>query len=125
MSGETVFTAPDRELNVPMPEPLLWRVLVRPLEAPQVTEGGIHLTDKIQKDQEFVTMVGQIVKIGPKAFEGEKFDGSRMELNDWVLYPTYGGQRIEMGDGRVYILMNDDQMICKVDDPEPYRKKLV
>ena len=125
MSGETAFTPPEEEINAPIPQPLLWRVLVRPLQAPEVTEGGIALTKQIQENQEFVTVVGQIVAKGPRSFLGEKFTDGKLEVGDWVLYPTYGGQRIELADGRTFILLNDDQLLGRVDDPEPYRKKFV
>ena len=124
--SETSFTPPKEELEVVIPQPLLWRILVRPLQARKVTVGGILMTDKIQQDQEFVTVVGQIVAMGDKAFKDAKFsDDNNPGIGSWVLYPTYGGQRIELSDGRVYQLMNDDSVLCVVDDPELYRKKLV
>lgn len=126
MSGAADFQAPEAEIAPEIPQPTLWRVLVRPLQTPKMTAGGIELTEKIQQDQEFVCVVGQIVAMGPSACTGKNWeDIPGYEVGDWVLYPTYGGQRIEMADGRSYVLMNDDAVICEVGDPELYRKKLV
>ena len=126
MSREAAFTPPAQELQAPMPQPLLWRILVRPLQAKAVSDGGIALTHKVQQDQEFVTVVGQVVAMGDLAYSSPKLqDQHNPKVGDWVLYPTYGGQRIELADGRVFVLMNDDAVLCVVDDPEPYRKKLV
>lgn len=126
MSRETAFIPPAEELKAPLPQPLLWRILVRPLQAKAVSDGGIALTQKVQQDQEFVTVVGQVVAMGEQAFSSPKLhDQNNPTIGSWVLYPTYGGQRIELADGRVFVLMNDDAVLCVVDDPEPYRKKLV
>ncbi len=124
--SETTFTPPAEELSVETPKPLLWRVLVRPLEPPQTTEGGIFLTEEIQRNQQFITVVGQIVDMGPRAFVGERWEGMpEIGIGTWVLYGTYGGQRIELTDGRDYLLVNDDQLLGVISDPEMYRKKLV
>ena len=123
--SETVFTPPGQEIKAEVPKPLLWRVLIRPLESKAQSEAGIVFTEKIMQDQQFVTQVGQIIECGPRAFLEDKFEGSRLQVGDWVLYPTYGGQNIELADGRKLILMNDDQILAQVDQPELYRKKLV
>jgi len=125
MSGETKFKPPVEEIRAELPAPTLWRVLIRPLQPKEESEVGIVFTEKVQRDQEFVNQVGQVVAVGPKAFEGEKFDDSRFAVGDWVLYPTYGSQRIELADGRTFQLMNDDHILAGVADPEMYRKKLV
>jgi len=126
VKGQTEFTPPETDINVEMPKPLNWKILVRPLKAQTISDGGIEMTDKTQKDQEFITIVGQIVAMGDQAYKSQKLeDRNNPKVGDWVLWATYGGQRIEMADGRVYYIMSDDHVTCVVDDPELYRKKLV
>jgi co-chaperonin GroES (HSP10) len=126
MSGTTEFKDPDVALEAPMPQPTLWRILVRPLQSQTHSDAGIELTKKTQEDQQHGTVVGQVVAMGELAYTSAKLqDSHNPGVGDWVLFGTYGGQRIDMADGRNFILMNDDAVMCVVDDPEPYRKKLV
>lgn len=123
--SEVKFTPPEEELKVAIPQPLRWKVLIEPLK-PKSYQGDIELTDKTQSDQEYGTVVGKIVAMGETAFTSEKLkDSHNPTIGSWVLYPVYGGQRVDMADGRVYVVIDDDKIHCQVDDPEPYRKKIV
>lgn len=125
MVEPTDFKPPETDLEAPTPNPTLWRVLVRPLQSRTHTDAGLELTKQTQENQQYMTVVGQIIAMGPTAFQGGKFEGSRLEVGTWVLFPNNAGQVIEMADGRRFSLMNDDAITAVVDDPEPYRKKLI
>lgn len=125
-SSEIPFEAPATDLNVETPKPLKWHILVRPLPPRKHSDAGIEFTEKTQQDQEFVTQVGQIVAMGERAYEKASLaDSNNPGIGDWVLYPTNAGTRIELADGRVFNIMNDDAVQAVVDDPEMYRKKIV
>lgn len=122
----TKFERPEQELAVEMPSPTLWRILVQPLAAQEHTDSGLALTKKTQEDQGFITVVGKITAMGSLAYKSDKFsDENSPGVGAWVLYPIQAGQKVEMADGRVYIIMNDDAVIARVSDPELYRKKLI
>ncbi len=123
--SQTDFEPPEEEINAPIPQPILWRIVIRPLES-QKKVGDIVMTEKTQEDQQYITVVGQVVAMGEQAYKSPKLqDSNNPTLGSWVLYPTNAGQRIELQDGRNFILCNDDAVMAVVDDPEPYRKKLV
>lgn len=119
------FDPPETEMKVSIPTPLRWKVLIEPLK-PKDHYGDLVMTEKSQSDQEYGTVVGQIVSMGETAFTSEKLaDQNNPAIGDWVLYPVYGGQRVDMADGRVYVVIDDDKIHSVVADPEPYRKKIV
>lgn len=121
---EVEFVAPVKGINVEIPQPLKWHVIIEPLQAKE-SSGPIELLDETKKQEEFSTTVGRVVALGPVAFTNPKLGDLKPELGGWVMYPTYAGTRIEMTDGRVYQLMNDDTITALVVEPELYRKKLV
>ncbi len=124
--SEVDFTPPENAINVEIPQPLNWKILVEPLAALTHSVEGIEFTEKTQQDQEFITTVGKVIAMGASAYSLNKLDdANNPTIGSWVLYPTYGGQRIEMADGRVYQLMNDDHVIAVVKDPSLYRKKII
>lgn len=119
------FAPPEVEMKMPVPTPLRWKVLICPLR-PKDQYGDIVITEKSQTDQEFGTVVGQVISMGDTAFVSAKLaDSNNPVVGDWVLYPVYGGQRVDMADGRVFVVIDDDKIHSVVDDPEPYRKKIV
>ena len=92
--------------------PLDDRVVVEPLEAEQMTAGGIVLPDAAQEKPQR----GKVIATGP----GKLLDsGNRGELSvkvgDEVIYGKYGGTDIEIGGDDVKILRESD-ILAKVVD---------
>ena len=90
--------------------PLDDRVVVEPIEAEEMTSGGIVLPDTAKEKPQR----GTIVAIGP----GKLLDsGSRGELSvtvgDEVIYGKYGGTEIEVEGDEVKILRESD-ILAKV-----------
>lgn len=91
-------------------KPLADRVVVKPSEAEEQTEGGIILPDTAQeKPQE-----GEIVAVGP----GKKSDSGEtvpMELKegDSVIYGKYSGTEINIG-GEDYLIMRESDILAIV-----------
>lgn len=101
-----------------LPEPTGWRLLVLPFKSKRVTEGGIHLVEQSLDRQQAATVLGYVLKVGPLAYSGDKFStGPWCEEGDWVLYARYAGSRIDIEGGEIKIL-NDDEVIAKVSNPE-------
>jgi len=90
--------------------PLDDRVVVEPMEAEEVTAGGIVLPDAAQEKPQR----GTVVAVGP----GKLLDsGERGELSvsvgDEVIYGKYGGTEIEVEGSDVKILRESD-ILAKV-----------
>jgi|TARA_R100000093_G_scaffold1395_1_gene2796 co-chaperonin GroES (HSP10) len=101
-----------------LPEPTGWRIMVLPYRGKRTTKGGIELTDETLGRQQINTVLGYVLKIGPLAYNGERFStGPWCEEGDWVLFGRYAGSRFQIEGGEIKIL-NDDEIIARVADPE-------
>jgi chaperonin GroES len=96
-----------KKLNI---RPLDDRVVVKPLDAEEVTAGGIVLPDAAQEKPQR----GKILAAGP----GPLLDsGKRGELSvavgDEVIYGKYGGTDIEI-DGQEVKILRESDILAKV-----------
>jgi co-chaperonin GroES (HSP10) len=108
----------DQSVIEQLPAPTGWRLMVLPFKTKKVTDGGIHLVDKALDRQQAATVLGYVLKVGPMAYTGERFSsGPWCQAGDWVLYARYAGSRIDIEGGEIKIL-NDDEIIATVSDPE-------
>lgn len=97
----------SNEANTPLPpEELIgpaWfnRILVMPMSPPKKTAGGIILTESYIHDQTYLSYVGRIVSVGPKAFKSKRFQALGFDEADmprrgeWWLYDIYQMRRYE------------------------------
>lgn len=90
--------------------PLDDRVVVQPLEAEQVTAGGIVLPDAAQEKPQR----GKVIATGP----GKLLDsGNRGELSikvgDEVIFGKYGGSEVEV-NGEEYKILRESDILAKV-----------
>ena len=95
------------KLNI---RPLDDRVVVQPLEAEEMTAGGIVLPDAAQEKPQR----GKVLAVGP----GKLLDsGSRGELSvgigDEVVFGRYGGSEIEF-DGDELKILRESDILAKV-----------
>ena len=124
-SNMNASLVPDKEPQIPIPQPTLWRILVQPLEIEQHV-GQIELTEATRQQNKLLTVVGKVVAMGEQAYKKATLqDANNPVVGSWVLFATHGGHKIELADGREYRIMNDDAVIAVVDDPEPYRRGIV
>ena len=90
--------------------PLDDRVVVEPLEAEEMTAGGIVLPDAAQEKPQR----GKVVAAGP----GKLLDsGNRGELSvdvgDEVIFGKYGGSEVEV-NGEEYKILRESDILAKV-----------
>jgi chaperonin GroES len=90
--------------------PLDDRIVVKPLDAEEVTSGGIVLPDSAKEKPQR----GNVVAVGP----GRMLDnGQRGELSvaigDEVIYGRYGGTDIEV-DGMEVKVLRESDILAKV-----------
>jgi len=102
-----------------LPRPTGYRILILPFTQSSVTKGGIHLAKSTVDKERLATVVGYVVAMGADAYsDPHKFpDGAWCKEGDWVIFGRYAGARfqIEGGDMR---LLNDDEILATIDDPE-------
>ena len=102
-----------------LPRPTGYRILILPFTQSTVTKGGIHLAKSTVDKERLATVVGYVVAMGADAYSDlHKFpEGPWCKEGDWVIFGRYAGARfqIEGGDMR---LLNDDEILATIDDPE-------
>ena len=124
-SGETqadkIPTDPEgikKYLEV-IPEPVGYRMLVRPYQPAEKTKGGVILADTTRETIQMTTVVGLVVKMGDLCYQDkEKFPtGPWCKKGQFVVYGRYSGSRFQTKYGEHRIL-NDDEIIGTIKDPQ-------
>ena len=102
-----------------IPNPVGYRMLVRPYSGQAKTKGGVILADETQDKIQMTTVVGLVVKMGDLCYEdNEKFPkGAWCNEGQFVVYGRYAGSRFNTKYGEHRIL-NDDEIIGTINKPE-------
>lgn len=92
-------------------KPLQDRVVVKRLEEPQTTKGGIIIPDTAkEKPSE-----GEIVAVGNGRISDDgKTIPMEVKVGDKVLFSKYGGHELKV-DGEEYIIMGQDDIYAVVE----------
>jgi chaperonin GroES len=92
-------------------KPLGDKILVKRLEAEEVTKGGIVLPDSAkEKPKE-----GKIVEVGPgKVLDDGKRGALQLKKGDRVLFTSYAGTEIKV-DGQEYLIMSEEDVLAVVE----------
>ena len=103
-----------------MPSPTGWRMLVLPYAGKGTTKGGIHLTKDTLEREALATVVAYVVKMGPLCYaETAKFGHKPWcKQGDWVLIGRYSGARFKLEDGAEVRIINDDEVIGTILNPD-------
>tara|TARA_R110002051_G_scaffold199872_2_gene266870 strand:- start:1391 stop:1822 length:432 start_codon:yes stop_codon:yes gene_type:complete len=102
-----------------LPSPTGWRLLILPYRGKGKTQAGIYLPDQVVERESVGTVCGYVLKVGPLAYKDDsKFTtGPWCKEKDWIIFGRYAGSRFKIDGGEVRIL-NDDEVIAVVQDPE-------
>jgi len=95
-------------------------ILVATYLRPEKTKGGLILTDKTRKEDEYQGKVGLVIKKGPMAFVDDdriQFNGQNVEVGDWVTYRFSDGLPLEI-DGVHCRLIEDSHVKLRVSSPD-------
>lgn len=117
-------------------KPLLWRVLICPVQPRKKSKGGILMPDQAQDATEHLNYLGRVVSMGPLAGKSAKFENPQyanasnkanpaqylwdVKEGDIVTYGRYSGQRMEW-NGVKLLEVNDDEILAVVDSFEGFR----
>jgi co-chaperonin GroES (HSP10) len=102
-----------------IPRPTGWRIAVLPYLGAEKTKGGIIMADQTRKLTQLTTTCAYVLKMGDLAYaDAEKYPyGPWCKEGDWVIFARYGGARLNIDGGDIRIL-NDDEILAVVNDPE-------
>ena len=102
-----------------LPKPTGWRVVVLPYRGAQKTAGGIELAKETLERQQLTTTCAYVLAVGPLAYkDSDKFpDGPWCKEGDWIIFGRYAGARMMIDGGEIRIL-NDDEILATIKDPE-------
>ena len=92
-------------------QPLADRIVVRPLDAQEVTKGGIVLPDTAkEKPQE-----GKVMAVGKgKALDNGQVQALEVKVGDVVLYGKYSGTEIKDKDGSALLIIREEEVLAIV-----------
>lgn len=111
-----------------LPEPVGYRMLVKPYEIESVSKGGIVLVEESRQYADVATYAGKVVKMGPECYHPSRFDSRWCKVGDNVIFARNVGQKIEIkcpgGAVDRYLMINDADVRAKVSDPSKIRMYL-
>lgn len=95
--------------------PLLHTVLIKPDEVETKTASGIVIPDLVTEKERKAMEYGTVVTVGPRAFIDYGRDPTILKGGDRVSYARYSGKVIKDTDGIEYVLVNDVDILAKVE----------
>ena len=118
MTEETVKIS-DAELELQLPRPVGYRILVALPQPEETVAGTSILKAETAKTQDHImSIIGLVVDMGDGAYaDKDRFpDGAWCKEGDFVMFRMNSGTRFTIG-GVEYRLMNDDSVEAVVTDP--------
>lgn len=109
-------TGADAE-DIPEMKPLGDRCLVLVEDTADITLGGVVLPDAAKERP----LLGTVVTVGPGKYNKDAEGGRKkmmMKSGDKVLYFKYGGENMETPAGVKYVVLKEDDILCKAVAPE-------
>jgi len=99
---------PDPPMDL-LPDPMLWRVLVRPFIPKKTTSAGMILPDSVVDANALYNIQAKVMKVGPLCFRdhqtGQPWDPPvDLKSGDLVTIGKFAGQKIEIGQVYYYII---------------------
>ena len=110
----------DASLLARMPQPTGWRMLVLPYAGKVKTKGGILLANETVNREALATVVAYVVKKGPQCYNDKARFGDKpwCEEKQWVLIGRYSGSRFKLEDNAEVRIINDDEVIATILNPD-------
>jgi len=106
------------ELDVLIPKPVGYRVLIALPNVEETFAGGIMKAAKTLQEEYILSTIGIVLDMGEQAYaDKERFPtGPWCKQGDYVMFRANTGTRFKVGK-QEYRLMNDDSIEAVVDDP--------
>tara|TARA_R110001599_G_C12258518_1_gene660244 strand:- start:878 stop:1282 length:405 start_codon:yes stop_codon:yes gene_type:complete len=117
----------EEEKASQLPKPCGYKILIALPEVEETTEGGIIKPDIVRELEEYSTVVGFVLKLGPDCYDqtadqSKKFPtGAYCKEGDFILFRAFQGTRIRI-HGKEFRLINDDNVEAVVEDPRGIKR---
>lgn len=95
--------------------PLLHTVVILPDAVETTTSSGIVIPDMVTDKERKAVEFGTVVTVGPRAFIDYGRDPTILKGGDRVSFARYSGKVIKDSDGVEYVLVNDIDILAKVE----------
>lgn len=114
----TVLPATEEQKARQLPDPSGYRILCAIPELERQTAGGILKSDITLHNEELLTTVLFVLKLGPDCYKDEKRfpSGPWCKEGDFILVRPHAGSRVKI-HGREFRIINDDSVEGVVEDP--------
>lgn len=87
-------------------KPLSDHILVKPVQAEEVTASGIVLPDTVDKEKK---AEGEVIAVGPgKLLDNGSRSSMEVSVGDMILYKKWGGDEVEINGEEHKIISADD-----------------
>lgn len=96
--------------------PLLHTILIKPDEVETKTASGIVIPDMVTEKERKAVEYGTVVTVGPRAFIDYGSDPTILKGGDRVSFARYSGKVIKDSDGTEFVLVNDIDILAKIED---------
>jgi co-chaperonin GroES (HSP10) len=119
MNSNEAVKLTDAELEIQLPQPVGYRVLVALPEIEENYENtSVLKTTKEMRDEHIMSIIGLVVDMGDQAYKDKDRFGDTpwCKIGDFVMFRANSGTRFKI-DGKEYRLMNDDSIEAVVADP--------
>lgn len=122
--GAYNFEATAAEKGKQLPDPSGYRILCAIPEAEKEFDSGIVKSDITLQNEEILTTVLYVVKLGPDCYKDPtRFpSGPWCKEGDFILIRPHAGSRLII-HGREFRMINDDSVEGTVDDPRGIKRK--
>ena len=120
----------DPSLPDQIPDPVGWKILVKPIEIRTTTAGGLELPPETLESLKYLRNVGQVIAMGPDCYSHPKFCESPpwCQVGDGVRFSPHAGAKemIRGADGEPLELryINDDEVQGRADSPDIWWQEL-
>ena len=89
-------------------------MLIKPDHVETKTEGGIIIPDVVTDKERKAVEYGTVVRTGPRAFIDYGRSPDILSKGDRVSYNRYAGKTVKDVDGKEYLLVNDQDVLCVI-----------
>ena len=87
------------------------KILIDPDIVSEKTDGGIYLAPQAREDEQYATVVGTVIAIGPNA--DVMFADGPLKVGDRITWAKFGGVIVDHDDKECRMIQDED-VIAKV-----------
>jgi len=118
IEDSTVLPETPEKKAKQLPNPSGYRILCGVPDVEARTEGGLFKSDITMRNEELLTTVLFVIKLGPDCYKDSKRfpSGPWCKEGDFILVRPHAGSRVKI-HGREFRFINDDSVEGVVEDP--------